>query len=114
MMLTVCCWCAVCCRQAEADAAKAAAAEAKKLRDAEKQAMKKERQRLRKLADGGEGQQRLLSIGAGALLCYCCHLFTVADREQVCQPLHLQQLQQMPTQTDVSSNFSYALLLPCR
>lgn len=64
-----CCHCRCCvvkcCRRAEEEAAKAAAAEAKKIRDAEKQAMKKERQRLRKLADGGEGQQRLLSIGAG-------------------------------------------------
>jgi hypothetical protein len=62
------------CRRAEEEAAKAAAAEAKKARDAEKQAMKKERQRLRKLADGGEGQQRLLSIGA-----WCDVLHVMAD-----------------------------------
>jgi hypothetical protein len=72
------------CRQAEADAAKAAAAEAKKVRDAEKQAMKKERQRLRKLADGGEGQQRLLSIGAGKdVACFCMLSF-------VCSVLYAQ------------------------
>jgi hypothetical protein len=33
--------------------------------------MKKERQRLRKLADGGEGQQRLLSIGAMMCVIRC-------------------------------------------
>ena len=61
---------------AEEEAAKAAAAEAKKAREAEKQVMKKQRQLLRKLADGGEGQQRLLSLGVcGVRMCVFLSFF---------------------------------------
>lgn len=51
------------CSAAEEEAAKAAAAEAKKTREAEKKVIKKQRQLLRAIAEGGPGQQRLLSEG---------------------------------------------------
>lgn len=51
------------CSAAEEEAAKAAAAEAKKAREAEKKVIKKQRQLLRAIAEGGPRQQRLMSEG---------------------------------------------------
>lgn len=55
-------WCLPICRAAEEEAAKAAAAEAKKVREAEKKLVKKQRQLLRGIAEGGD-QQRLQCEG---------------------------------------------------